>query len=73
MDRSIDGALFFQFSLGIQQVLQMGIHAEPRELPLDDSGKPNQSTHIKKPDRAECFLTPQDGKACILKLSDCYA
>ena len=71
MDHSINRALFFQNSLRIQQVLQVGIHGEVRKLPLDDASEPHQRAHIKKPDGAECFLTPQDGKACNLKLSGC--
>ena len=35
MDTTVDGAVFFQNLLGIQQILQMGVHEEVRERTLE--------------------------------------
>ena len=69
MDTAVDGAVFFQDLLGLQQIFQMGIHREVRELPLDDPGEPNQRTHIKELNGPEAFFTPKDLETSFFKFS----
>ena len=62
MNLSLDDAFFFQDALCVQEAVQASIHREPRKLPFDDPGKPNQRTHIIKPDGPEALPSIQDLK-----------
>ena len=67
MNLSLDDAFFFQDALYVQEAVQASIHREPQELPFDDPGKPNQRTHIIKPDGPEALPTVQDLKTGLGK------
>ena len=60
VDPSLNASIPLQNSLGVHQAIQIGIHREAGELPLDDPGEPDQRTHIEEPDGPEALLGLQD-------------
>ena len=55
MGGSVNGAVFLQNPLGVQQAVYVGIHRKSGKRPLDDPDEPDKSTHLKEPDGAEGF------------------
>lgn len=73
MDLSIKGASCFQKLLCMEQPVQMAVHGEVGELPLDDPCKPNQGTHIEEANGTEALLAPKNFESSLTEHSGCDA
>ena len=62
MDAALHRTKLVQQALCLQQSVHATVHRESRELPFNDPGKPNQRTHIIKPDGPEALPTVQNLK-----------
>lgn len=66
----LDTAIPLQNPLCVQQTIEVFVHRESGELPLDDPGKPNQRTHIEELDGTEALLPLQNLEAGVPKFAD---
>ena len=65
VDATFNHTRLVQQFLRLQKPVEVAIHRESRELPLDDSREPHQRAHIIKPDWPETLPSIQNFKTSL--------